>query len=136
MSTSERRGAGEIDREIGARIRARRNELGCSQSYVADIIGITTQQMQKYESGENRVAAATLLRIAEVLRVEAGSLLPGGPARRARGERVGSDDQLGKQLLSAFARIESPGDKRLVLTMARRLAGASRTGRAAKSRRT
>lgn len=135
MTKTEKRGAGEVDQEIGARIRARRNELGCSQGYVADIIGITTQQMQKYESGENRVAAATLLRIAGVLRVEAASLLPGGPARRVRTERVPPGDQLGKQLLSAFARIQSPSDKRLVLTMARRLAGAAKSGRTTKSRK-
>ncbi|HXL68562.1 MAG TPA: helix-turn-helix transcriptional regulator [Xanthobacteraceae bacterium] len=57
------------DIEVGRRIRARRMERGVSQTKLGDRIGVTFQQIQKYEKGSNRVAAGRLQRIAEVLDV-------------------------------------------------------------------
>jgi transcriptional regulator with XRE-family HTH domain len=52
---------------IGARMRTRRRQLGLSQSDLADRLGVSFQQVQKYERGANRVAASTLLVAAHAL---------------------------------------------------------------------
>ncbi len=65
----------EEDVEIGFRIRKVRQNKGISQKEVAAKIGITYQQLQKYELGRNRITATTLLKIAEALEVDAGALL-------------------------------------------------------------
>lgn len=59
----------ELTRTIGARLRAFRKLQGVSQGKLADAVGITFQQVQKYESGSNRIAAARLVSFAHVLRV-------------------------------------------------------------------
>ncbi|HYD98697.1 MAG TPA: helix-turn-helix transcriptional regulator [Alphaproteobacteria bacterium] len=59
----------DLDRHIGGRIRLRRTLLGMSQTALGNAIGLTFQQIQKYERGNNRVAASTLYVIAEVLDV-------------------------------------------------------------------
>src|SRR5213593_4711816 len=64
---TKKRRAGAEDLEIGRKIRALRLERGLSQSGLADGIGLTFQQVQKYEKGTNRVSAGRLQRIAEVL---------------------------------------------------------------------
>ena len=56
-----------IDVGVGARIRIRRRELGVSQGLLAEHLGLTFQQVQKYERGANRVSASMLVRIAERL---------------------------------------------------------------------
>ncbi|WP_306151105.1 helix-turn-helix domain-containing protein [Roseovarius sp. MMSF_3281] len=63
-----------IDKAIGARIRMYRKALGLSQSDLAKQIGITFQQVQKYESGANRVAASRLWDTADALGVSVLSL--------------------------------------------------------------
>ncbi|MDR3514694.1 MAG: helix-turn-helix transcriptional regulator [Azospirillaceae bacterium] len=59
----------ETDRHIGDRIRVRRALLGLSQERLGDAVGVTFQQIHKYERGTNGVSAALLWRIAEVLDV-------------------------------------------------------------------
>ncbi|GGD68506.1 MULTISPECIES: helix-turn-helix domain-containing protein [Rhizobium] len=56
-----------IDSYVGARIRMRRQLLGMSQERLAEQIGVTFQQVQKYEKGINRIGASRLQRIADVL---------------------------------------------------------------------
>ncbi|MGO8866613.1 MAG: helix-turn-helix domain-containing protein [Alphaproteobacteria bacterium] len=58
-----------VDGEIGSRIRLRRAMLGLSQKQLGDAIGLTPQQVQKYEKGINRIAASTLFIVAEALNV-------------------------------------------------------------------
>ena len=65
-----------IDIEVGARIRARRKSLAMSQARLADTLGLTFQQIQKYERGANRMAASRLVRAARFLKVRASDLLP------------------------------------------------------------
>ncbi|WP_050771620.1 helix-turn-helix domain-containing protein [Brevundimonas sp. BAL3] len=65
-----------LDVLIGAAIRARRNELGWSQADLASRIGVTYQQVQKYETGANRVAATTLAGIAAGLGCSLSALVP------------------------------------------------------------
>lgn len=61
-----------IDLHVGARMRARRKEIGVSQTAPAHGIGCTFQQVQKYERGRNRVSASALWRAAETLKVKVG----------------------------------------------------------------
>lgn len=66
-----------VDREIGARVRARREALGHSQAWLADQLGVTYQQVQKYEKGANRISASSLVTIADALGVWAWAFLAG-----------------------------------------------------------
>jgi len=63
-------GPDPIDAQVGARLRARRVLLGLSQSALAAKIGVSFQQVQKYERGANRVSASQLWRAADALQVE------------------------------------------------------------------
>lgn len=58
-----------IDQDVGARIRFQRMSLGMSQEKLADVLGITFQQVQKYEKGKNRIGAGRLLEISRALAV-------------------------------------------------------------------
>ena len=70
-------GDAEINRYIGQKIRLRRQDVGLTQSGLSSFLGITFQQLQKYESGKNRVSALTLYKIAQVLGVEMNFFLEG-----------------------------------------------------------
>jgi len=64
---SDERSATRTDVRIGARLRSRRLDRGLSQEKLADLLGLTFQQVQKYEKGVNRIAASRLYDIAVVL---------------------------------------------------------------------
>lgn len=66
-----------VDLHVGAKIRIRRKELGISQERLADTLGLTFQQVQKYERGANRVSASKLYEIAGTLQVELGYFFQG-----------------------------------------------------------
>jgi transcriptional regulator with XRE-family HTH domain len=61
--------ANSIDKHVGTRMRVRRMMLGMSQAPLGDALGVTFQQVQKYESGENRISAGRLQQIAGILGV-------------------------------------------------------------------
>ena len=65
------------DIHVGARVRYRRNELGISQLELATRLGLTFQQIQKYERGKNRISASKLHEISQVLGVELGYFFNG-----------------------------------------------------------
>src|ERR671915_151782 len=67
----------DVDRYIGARIRARRIMLGLTQQQMAELVGVTSQQAHKYEKGINRVSAGRLYRIAQALGVEVSYFFEG-----------------------------------------------------------
>src|SRR5215203_2902058 len=58
-----------IDVQVGSRVRLRRNMLGLSQEKLGDAIGLTFQQVQKYEHGANRIGASRLHKLSQVLDV-------------------------------------------------------------------
>jgi len=58
------------DKNVGSRVRSRRMALGMSQTDLGDALGVTFQQIQKYEKGTNRIGAGRLHRLAEVLKVD------------------------------------------------------------------
>ena len=60
----------DVDNYVGGRIRARRVELGLSQTAVAVQLGLTFQQVQKYERGYNRVSASRLYDLSKILNVD------------------------------------------------------------------
>ena len=64
-----------VDIEVGQRIRIYRKAKGLSQTTLADQLGVTFQQVQKYENGTNRIGAGRLMRIAQVLGVPVTTLL-------------------------------------------------------------
>lgn len=68
-----------IDRHIGSRVRARRVMLGMSQEKLAEALGLTFQQIQKYEKGVNRIGASRLLQMAGILDVSIEFFFEGAP---------------------------------------------------------
>jgi transcriptional regulator with XRE-family HTH domain len=68
-------GPDPIDIAVGARIRIRRRALGFSQTKLAEALGLTFQQVQKYERGSNRVSASMLVRTAQMLQTTVGALV-------------------------------------------------------------
>jgi transcriptional regulator with XRE-family HTH domain len=77
----------DFDRKVGARVRAQRNAMGLSQEKLADALGITFQQVQKYENGTNRISASRLQNIADALGVPLSFFFGEGNAGRARGDK-------------------------------------------------
>jgi transcriptional regulator with XRE-family HTH domain len=67
---------GSVDAQVGQLIRAQRVALGMPQTALAKKLGLTFQQLQKYEKGTNRVSASRLLQIAEALEVDPHAFLP------------------------------------------------------------
>jgi transcriptional regulator with XRE-family HTH domain len=68
-----------IDRYVGSRVRMRRIMLGMSQEKLGEALGLTFQQVQKYEKGTNRVGASRLQQIADILQVPVSFLFDGAP---------------------------------------------------------
>ena len=68
-----------VDRYVGSRVRMRRLMLGMSQTKLADAIGLTFQQVQKYEKGTNRMGASRLQQIAGILKVPVTFFFEGAP---------------------------------------------------------
>lgn len=58
-----------VDRSVGSQVRMRRTLLGLSQTEVSDVMGITFQQLQKYEKGVNRISASRLYQLSMILMV-------------------------------------------------------------------
>jgi transcriptional regulator with XRE-family HTH domain len=121
-----------IDRHVGLRIRLRRKELGVSQERLADSIGLTFQQVQKYERAANRVSASKLWEMARVLKTSISYFYEGlgDPATAESapnpGDRQSVHDFLltpeGMELAAAFPRIKRPRVRRRILDLARALA--------------
>ncbi|TAK46664.1 MAG: XRE family transcriptional regulator [Xanthobacteraceae bacterium] len=74
-----------VDKYVGSRVRMRRIMLGMSQEKLGDALGLTFQQVQKYEKGTNRVGASRLQQIAEVLQVPVSFMFEGIPSSNAQG---------------------------------------------------
>lgn len=101
-----------IDRQVGSRIRARRRELGMSQTDVSVQLGLAFQQVQKYEKGINRVGSGRLQHIASILQVPIEFFFdytPGGKAKAKAAPPDFVDEFLvsaeGHALARAFGRI-------------------------------
>jgi transcriptional regulator with XRE-family HTH domain len=115
---------------VGSRVRMRRKMLGLSQEKLGDRLGITFQQIQKYEKGTNRVGASRLQAMAGVLEVPISYFFPDSEKGGATGMR---DDGAafmmdfmstseGLDLSRAFVRIANPKVRRKVVELVRALA--------------
>ena len=117
----------DTDAYVGGRIRMRRKILGLSQERLANALGITFQQVQKYEDGSNRVAASRLQAMSIALEVPVTYFFP-DDARAPGGTREEVDmmdfmsTSEGLALSRAFARIRSARVRRKVVQLARALA--------------
>jgi transcriptional regulator with XRE-family HTH domain len=74
------RSANPTDKHVGSRLRMRRLMLGMSQTVIADALGVTFQQVQKYEKGTNRVSASRLQHLSQILQVPVPFFFEGAPA--------------------------------------------------------
>ncbi|MEQ1489890.1 MAG: helix-turn-helix transcriptional regulator [Terricaulis sp.] len=124
---SDERAANAVDKKVGQRVRARRLEIGMSQERLAELLGVTFQQVQKYEKGVNRIAVSRLLDIATSLEISASRFFD-GLERRGVAEDAPDyvNDALstpeGAQLMALFASIKSPKIRRRVLDLAKAVA--------------
>ena len=75
-----------IDKHVGSRVRMRRIMLGMSQEKLGEALGLTFQQIQKYEKGTNRVGASRIQQISEVLQIPVSFLFEGVPSGSTNGE--------------------------------------------------
>jgi transcriptional regulator with XRE-family HTH domain len=129
------RAATPDDKTIGARVRMKRISLGMSQEMLADYLGLTFQQVQKYEIGKNRIAASRLIGIASALGCSIDELIGGIGAT----SNQAADDLLrtpnGQALALAFRSIESPALQLAAIEAVRAIAkGAGAADTAAKKR--
>jgi len=69
------------DKHVGSRVRMRRMMLSMSQEKLGDALGLTFQQVQKYEKGTNRIGASRLQHIAHILQVPVSFFFEGGPSQ-------------------------------------------------------
>ena len=131
-----------VDVYVGARLRMRRTMLGMSQSKLGELLGVTFQQIQKYEKGSNRISASRLQHTARVLEVSPGYFFEGAPAQSAEPGFAEESSQSyvvdflasteGLQLNRAFLRVRDPKVRRRIVDLV--IALASRRTRAAASR--
>lgn len=119
----------EIDIYVGARVRSCRESRGLSQDALARQIGISFQQLQKYEKGTNRISVGRLQEIARVLDVPVGQFFKGADEQAALGDRNPYPDSAefiatveGLELVRAFRRIKSAEARKQVLALVKTLA--------------
>jgi transcriptional regulator with XRE-family HTH domain len=89
MTTGTRAPDAVIDAHLGQEIRRRRRELGMTQHQLADACGVRFQQIQKYESGANRIAASRLWKIARAMQTPLPSFFEGLPSERVPSASAG-----------------------------------------------
>lgn len=124
--TTENGSPHPLDIALGSRIRLRRRELGFSQEQLAREVGITFQQVQKYEHGTNRVSFSRLVEIAHALKCGVADIV--GDLDRPSGDEpfsrhIASLSETGAtELLDAYASITSPKHRRAILNLAKQLA--------------
>jgi transcriptional regulator with XRE-family HTH domain len=117
------------DAEVGRRVRSRRLECRLSQTELADRIGVTFQQVQKYEKGVNRIGAGRLQRISEALEVPISFFFGGSTGPVTRDGNTGNESVFGflqtsgsVRIVKAFHRIKSRKARQLLVEMAEELA--------------
>ena len=118
---------GPADKEIGQRIRLRRVEVEMSQHTLAEELGLSFQQIQKYEMGVNRVNTQRLQQIATALRIPISFFYDGANAKQQEVESLLTlNATLGLRLLRAYASIKSPSMQRSLLILTEELARVGR----------
>jgi transcriptional regulator with XRE-family HTH domain len=121
-----------IDRHVGSRVKTRRVLIGMSQEKLGDALGITFQQIQKYEKGTNRIGASRLQSASTVLGVPVSFFFEGSPSGVEPGAGFAEpsntyspppiDTTEARRLIAAFDRIEDPAVRRRVLDLVEAMA--------------
>jgi len=126
-----------IDKHVGSRVRMRRMMLGMSQEKLGDALGLTFQQVQKYEKGTNRIGASRLQQISQILQVPvafffegapivAGEFEPSSGMHEAPSPAYVSDflaTSDGLSLTKAFMRIKDAKLRRRIVDLVQQIAG-------------
>ena len=123
-----------IDIHVGSRVRLRRMMLSMSQEKLGDSLGITFQQIQKYEKGTNRIGASRLQAIARVLQVPVSFFFEDAPGAPSDAGGMSEQPQTshivdflssseGLQLNRAFIRVKNPKLRRRVVDLVKAMAG-------------
>src|SRR6201991_3320337 len=107
-----------IDKHVGSRVRMRRMMLGMSQEKLGAALGLTFQQVQKYEKGSNRIGASRLQQIAHILQVPVAFFFEGAPAPEGGPQGFAEEPSEyvqstlstsdGLALVKAFSNIQNP----------------------------
>jgi transcriptional regulator with XRE-family HTH domain len=126
------RRADSRDAEVGRRVRSRRLECRLSQTELADRIGVTFQQVQKYEKGVNRIGAGRLQRISEALEVPIPFFFDATPNTAARNAPSSSPESVfgfmqtsgSVRIVKAFHKIKSRKARQLLVGMVEEFADA------------
>jgi transcriptional regulator with XRE-family HTH domain len=123
-----------IDKHVGSRVRMRRMMLGMSQERLGDSLGLTFQQVQKYEKGTNRIGASRLQQISHILQVPVAFFFEGAPVLQGASDKMNEapspayvSDFLatseGLSLTKAFMRIKEPRLRRRIVDLVEAIAG-------------
>lgn len=121
---------GEIDKQIGARLKSRREELRLSQKAVGEMLGVSYQQVQKYEKGKDHLKAMQLRTLSEGLKAPLSYFmsLAGAAGFADAGVRFEGPDSAApaqaRDLVDAFLSIRSQATRDAVIELTRRLAKA------------
>jgi len=91
-----------IDKHVGSRVRMRRMMLSMSQEKLGDALGLTFQQVQKYEKGTNRIGASRLQQIAHILQVQVSFFFEGAPHLPGMGRWEGMSEAPSPAYVSDF----------------------------------
>jgi len=121
------------DKYVGSRLRMRRLMLDMSQTNIADALGLTFQQVQKYEKGSNRISASRLQHLSQILQVPVPFFFEGAPAASAgpAAQAPAEDPSYvanflatseGLDLVKAFVSIEDPELRRAIVRLVQALA--------------
>ena len=112
-----------IDVRVGARLRLLRRARGLSQTDLAKSLGLTFQQVQKYERGINRISASKLWTAAEILGVPVVELFGGEEQMRKPSALIEYlDDPSTTELLEAWSKVGASDQRRAVVALVRSLA--------------
>ncbi|WP_165187881.1 helix-turn-helix domain-containing protein [Caulobacter soli] len=121
-----------VDIHVGGMIRMRRKLLGVSQDQLATALGLSFQQVQKYERGSNRVSASKLYEIGVFLKVGTGYFFQGlpeadtlEPADGVEATQIFLSSQEGHQMAAIFARVPAGATRRRLVDLIRTVAGVS-----------
>jgi transcriptional regulator with XRE-family HTH domain len=115
--TVRTRSSSGIDVVLGGRIRASRIACGLSQTELGRRVGVSFQQVQKYERGANRISAAMLVHLAAALDVSATDLLQLADAARGGANPDMALDPHERDLLASFRRVSASGTRKAIVEL-------------------
>jgi transcriptional regulator with XRE-family HTH domain len=127
------------DKHVGSRVRMRRMMLSMSQEKLGDALGLTFQQVQKYEKGTNRIGASRLQQISQILQVPVSFFFEGAPAAVTVGHQNGLSEAPspayvsdflatpdGLALIKAFVKIKDSKLRRRIVDLVEQITGSDK----------